>query len=123
MKQDSRLLGAWGEAQTAAFLRQKGYCIRAANYRTRQGEIDLIAEYQGMLIFVEVKTRRSTAFAQPMEHVTPHKLKRMQLAALAYLAETNSDLPTRFDVAEVIAPEQLTQPPKAIRYLENVASF
>lgn len=123
MKQDSRLLGAWGEAQTAAFLRQKGYSIRAANYRTRQGEIDLIAEYEGMLIFVEVKTRRSTTFAQPMEHVTPHKLKRMQLAALAYLAENNCDWPTRFDVAEVIAPEQLTQPPKAIHYLENVAAF
>ena len=123
MKQDSRLLGAWGEAQTAAFLRQKGYVIRAANYRTRQGEIDLIAEGHGMLVFVEVKTRRSTAFSRPREAVTPKKLARMRLAALAYLAETNCTLPARFDVAEVFAPEQLTQPPKAFHYLENVAEF
>ncbi len=120
MKNGGRLLGAWGEAQTAAFLRKKGYAIKAANYRTRYGEIDLIVEGHGVLAFVEVKTRRSDAFARPMEHVTPRKLERIRLAGLAYLAESGCQLPVRFDVAEVYAPEELSEPPRAIHYLENV---
>lgn len=120
VKNVSRLLGAWGEAQTAALLREKGYEIKAANYRTRYGEIDLIAEGHGVLAFVEVKTRRSDAFARPMEHVTPRKLERIRLAALAYLAETGCRLPARFDVVEVYAPEELSKPPRRIHYLENV---
>ena len=106
MKRDGRLLGAWGEAQVSALLRKKGYVIRAANYRTRYGEIDLIAEGDGVLAFVEVKTRRDDSFARP--------------TGLAYLAETGWQLPVRFDVAEVYAPEELSQPPREIRYLENV---
>lgn len=120
MKRDGRLLGAWGEAQVSALLRKKGYVIRAANYRTRYGEIDLIAEGDGVLAFVEVKTRRDDSFARPMEHVTPRKLERIRLTGLAYLAETGWQLPVRFDVAEVYAPEELSQPPREIRYLENV---
>ena len=55
-----------------------------------------------------------------MEHVTPRKLERIRLAALAYLAETGCRLPARFDVAEVYAPEELSKPPRRIHYLENV---
>ena len=50
--------GEWGEAQAAAFLAQKGARILARNYRTRFGELDLIAELGGVLLFVEVKTEK-----------------------------------------------------------------
>ena len=123
MTGDPRLLGAWGETHTADYLRRRGYTLRAANYRTRHGEIDIIAEKDGILALVEVKTRRDDRFAKPMEAVTPAKLAKIRLAGLAYLAETGCDLPVRFDVAEVYAPQDLTKPPVRIHYMENVSSF
>ena len=114
MSTPTKLLGAWGEAQTAAYLRKRGYEIVGTNYRTRFGEIDLIAQKDGVLIFVEVKTRKYGANVRPSEQVTPKKLERI------YLAEKNCDLPVRFDVAEVFAPAVLTEPPIKIRYIENV---
>ena len=118
----TKLLGAWGEAQTAAYLRRNGYSIVAANYRTRFGEIDLIAQKNGVLAFVEVKTRKFGINVRPSEQVTPKKLERIRLAGLAYLAETECTLPVRFDVAEVFAPQDLSEPPVQIRYLENIYS-
>ena len=55
--------GAWGEAAAAAFLQAQGYTILARNFRTRWGEIDLVASDAKYLVFVEVKTRRSDHFA------------------------------------------------------------
>ena len=116
----TKLLGAWGEAQTADYLRRNGYKILAANYRTRFGEIDLIAQKDGILVFVEVKTRKFGVNVRPSEQVTPKKLERIRLAGLSYLAETDCCLPVRFDVAEVFAPAVLTDPPIRFCYLENV---
>ena len=116
----TKLLGAWGEAQTADYLRRNGYKILAANYRTRFGEIDLIAQKDGILAFVEVKTRKFGVNVRPSEQVTPKKLERIRLAGLSYLAETDCRLPVRFDVAEVFAPAVLTDPPIRFSYLENV---
>ncbi|MBE6952238.1 MAG: YraN family protein [Ruminococcaceae bacterium] len=116
----TKLLGAWGEAQTAAYLRKRGYEIVGTNYRTRFGEIDLIAQKDGVLIFVEVKTRKYGVNVRPSEQVTPKKLERIRMAGLSYLAEKNCDLPVRFDVAEVFAPAVLTEPPIKIHYIENV---
>jgi putative endonuclease len=116
----TKLLGAWGEAQTADYLRRNGYKSLAANYRTRFGEIDLIAQKDGILAFVEVKTRKFGVNVRPSEQVTPKKLERIRLAGLSYLAETDCKLPVRFDVAEVFAPAVLTDPPIRFCYLENV---
>lgn len=120
MSTPTKLLGAWGEAQTAAYLRKRGYEIVATNYRTRFGEIDLIARKDGVLVFVEVKTRKFSANVRPSEQVTPKKLERIRMAGLSYLAEKNCDLPVRFDVAEVFAPVSLVEPPIKIHYIENV---
>ena len=59
----SNLLGAWGEALAAEYLRKKRYKILAAGYRCRFGEIDLIAANRTYLVFVEVKLRKSPDFA------------------------------------------------------------
>ena len=56
------LLGPWGEAAAAAYLRKKGFRIEAMNYRTRLGEIDIIAADRRYLIFCEVKLRKSADF-------------------------------------------------------------
>ena len=72
--------GEWGEAQAAAFLAQKGGRILARNYRTRFGELDIIAELSGVLLFVEVKTRKNDHFAAAREAVTKSILHRFSRA-------------------------------------------
>ena len=62
-------LGAWGEAAARSHLVSRGYVVRDVNWRCPEGEIDLIAELQGTLVFVEVKTRRSTGYGTPQEAV------------------------------------------------------
>ena len=111
-KGSAQLRGRWGEAAAAAYLRQKGYAIDAANYRTRFGEIDLI-------VFVEVKLRASAEFARPMEFVTPAKQQKIVLTAGQWLVEHGEGKQPRFDVIEIIAPERLNEPPKELRHIEN----
>lgn len=108
----NNLSGAWGEALAAEYLRRKRYKILAAGYRCRFGEIDLIAQKKGFLVFVEVKLRRSAAFAQAREYVDRRKQDRLRAAASLYLARNPSPLQPRFDVIEIYAPAgtQTTRP-------------
>ena len=78
-------LGALGETVAAAHLEAQGLKVVDCNFRTRYGEVDLIAEDSGTLVFVEVKTRRSLAFGAPEESVTPRKRARLAKVAAAYL--------------------------------------
>ena len=66
-------LGPWGEALAAAFLRRRGYHIVATNYRSRYGEIDIIAENAEYLVFAEVKLRRTAHFGAAREFVDLRK--------------------------------------------------
>jgi len=79
-------LGAAGERLAAEQLRQAGYLIQTMNYRCRAGEVDIVAEEGGDLVFVEVKTRRGTAYGLPEEAVTPAKQQKLVAAAQTYLA-------------------------------------
>jgi putative endonuclease len=78
-------VGGWGEKRAAAFLSQKGYTLLASNVRTPYGEIDLLARQGQVLVFVEVKTRTSSAFGSPEEAVTPKKRAHLIQSAQAYL--------------------------------------
>ena len=94
--------GDRGEAAVAEALERKGYAVLERQYRCRWGEIDLIARStEGVLCFVEVKTRSPRAIAPPREAVTTAKQRKLRDAAGCYLAETGWDGPCRFDVAEV----------------------
>ncbi len=94
--------GDRGEAAVAAYLRRRRYRLVASQYRCRFGEIDLIAwSPEGILCFVEVKTRTEAEFARALEAVTPAKQRRLRAAAQMYLVQTELDAPCRFDVAEV----------------------
>ncbi len=116
-RQQRSLLGKWGEAQTALWLRQHGYTIRCAGWHCRFGELDLIAEKGETICFVEVKTRRSGSFALPRESVTAEKQRRLCASAQLYLAMNAHDRPARFDVAEVYTGEGNGE--ARIDYLEN----
>lgn len=80
--------GKAGEAAATHILQQRGYEITRTNYRVREGEIDLVADYKGQIVFVEVKTRRSDAFGIAEESLTASKAQRLVDAAQSYLAET-----------------------------------
>ena len=94
--------GDRGEEAVAAALERRGWTILARQYRCRWGEIDLIARApEGILCFVEVKTRSPQAIAPPREAVTASKRRKLRDAASWYWVQTGLDCPCRFDVAEV----------------------
>lgn len=95
--------GDRGEALAAEYLRARGYRIVETNWRCRRGEIDLIAEKDGVLSFVEVKLRSGLSHGLPREFVTAKKQEKLRAAALLYLSVHGLDVPARFDVAEVYA--------------------
>lgn len=117
--QEARLLGKWGEQLVANYLRQRGWRLRETNYRCRLGEIDLIAENQSYLIFVEVKLRKNDRFGCAREAVDHKKQKNLRAAAEMYLSEQSTELQPRFDVAEVYAPQGMYTKNPHISYLEN----
>jgi len=102
MSLDRRSLGHIGEELAAQALIQRGYTIRERNWRTRGGEIDLVATEGEVLVFVEVKTRRSLAFGTPQEAVAPAKQARLRQAAELYLqTHQGSWTAVRFDVVAI----------------------
>lgn len=97
-----KLLGRAGEVKAEEFLRSQGYEILERNFKTRIGEIDLIAEKDGTIVFVEVKTRSTEAFGTPAEAVGVNKRKKYALVASEYLVKhKKTDAPCRFDVIEI----------------------
>jgi len=100
---DERLrLGQFGERLAVAHLESKGYDILARNFRCRDGEIDIIAESEGCLVFVEVRTRRGDSMGEAAESLTPRKGARISAAADAYCdANTESVEERRIDVIAV----------------------
>ena len=117
--QASRLLGRWGEERAAAYLRDKGYLLKAANWRCRFGELDLVAEDGTCLCFVEVKLRKNGRFGAACEAVTPAKQRKLRAAAEMYLLNHPTTLQPRFDVAEIYAPQGIHTEEPDIYYIEN----
>ena len=111
--------GAAGEVLAARFLRDHGYTILCANYRTRFGEVDIIAESGAYIVFVEVKSRAQDAYYTPREAVTAAKQRRIIKTALLFLAQNPINKQPRFDVIEVVTA--VGQPMKllSIKHLEN----
>jgi len=97
-------LGLKGEAAARDFLVAMGFDILAERFRCRHGEIDLIADDGGTVVFVEVKARTSRAFGAPEESVTPAKQARLARLASVFLARAGfQDRDCRFDVVAVEA--------------------
>ena len=115
----NNLSGAWGEALAAEYLRKKRYKVIAAGYRSRFGEIDLIVQNKHFLVFVEVKLRKSSNFAQAMEYVDKKKQDRLRTTASMYLSENPTKLHARFDVIEIYAPEGTATIHPEINHLED----
>ena len=111
--------GDWGEALVAEYLEARGCLIVEREWRCRFGEIDLIAEKDGMLLFVEVKLRSNLRDGMPREYVTANKQEKLRAAALLYLSMHGLDAPARFDVAEVYTDAHHSARSTRIEYIEN----
>lgn len=100
----SREKGNFGETAAVNYLIGNGYKILGRNYRSRYGEIDIIAEDNGYTVFVEVKARKNFNMGLPCEAVNYHKQRQIVRMALMYIASKKlSECPLRFDVVEVVA--------------------
>lgn len=112
-------LGAWGEEKASQYLRRKGYKILDRNYSCRFGEIDVIASFQGFVVFAEVKLRKNADFAEAREFVTSAKQRRILTSAQLWLATHRCELQPRFDVVEIYAPDGMDSRTVRIIHLED----
>ena len=114
---NTKKVGDSGEAFAAEYLAGKGLFILERNYRTPMGEIDLIAQDGRVLVFIEVKTRKSARYGRPASAVGLEKQRRIVRAAVWYTSKRQGELPPcRFDVVEVYAP---TEGAWSLRHLEG----
>lgn len=109
------LFGSAGECSAADYLKKKKYKILGQNFTCRFGEIDLIAQHEGFIVFVEVKTRRDENYATAREFVTRAKQERVMKTAMLWLQQNNVDLQPRFDVIEVVGAGKRQE----ITHIEN----
>lgn len=102
MADERKQFGQSGESLAVRHLQRAGYRILERNYRTKLGEIDIIAKDHDTIVFVEVKTRRSDHFGNPKWAVTPKKQRKISMVALFYLKSTQqSQAKARFDVVTI----------------------
>lgn len=104
MSRSRILFGRRSERRAARLLKRRGYRILAMNVVTPMGEIDIVAEDEGTLVFVEVKARTSLSFGRPEEAVTRAKQATLTRAALYWLKSHDALWrPARFDVVAILA--------------------
>ena len=115
----SRAEGMQGEALVARYLRERGYQLAAHGYRSRYGEIDIIAENAEYLVFAEVKLRRTAHFGAAREFVDLRKQERLRATASMFLEEHETALQPRFDVIEIYAPDGLQSRHPYLRQIED----
>ena len=109
--------GKLGEDVCAWYLEKHGYTVVARNVHSRYGEVDLIAENESYICFVEVKTRKADSLVLPAEAVDYRKQQKLVMTAQHYLTTHVSDKQPRFDVFEVLLNEDSR--PGKVRLIEN----
>lgn len=97
MKQFNLTTGKLGEDIAKNYLEKKGYNVLEQNYKTKYGEIDLVAKRGKELIFVEVRTKRGELFGSPEETLDKKKLRKVRLNAMAYVGRKHWPGPYRID--------------------------
>ena len=108
-------LGRLGEEIALKYLHDKGYEIRATNWRFGKDEIDIIAEKEKFLVIVEVKTRRSSVFGEPEVFVNANKQRFLIRATQVYIEKNEINLEARFDIISII----LNANTKQVNHIED----
>jgi len=94
--------GNYGESVAVDLLIQKGYLILDRNFKSKFGEIDIIAKNNDTIVFIEVKVRRSIRYGYPEEAVNKHKLKKIKKVAQYYLQTNNVTSPVQIEVVSLL---------------------
>ena len=102
MQNNSQKFGKDAEEMAKSFLKKKGYTILASNWRFKKYEIDIIGEINDIIVFFEVKARRTDAFGDPEMFVDRKKQKFIISAANNYLEEGGIEKEARFDIVAVL---------------------
>ena len=112
----SKTLGTEGEDAAAEFLSANGYAILARNFRSREGELDIVAKKDRVLHFIEVKSRKNALHGEPAEFVTPEKIRKM-VKTISYYTYSNRicDEPMQIDVIAITSGK--------IDFIENAVIF
>ncbi len=112
-------LGERGELAAKRHLRRKGHRILHANFRCKFGELDIVSERGGRIVFTEVKALIESAGHRPADNVHPRKVAKIQLLAQFYLRQNGlADKPVQFDVVEVVFPGEGKAKPR-INHIER----
>lgn len=112
-----QIFGQIGEAVATNYLKKNKYKILATNYITPLGEIDIIAKYKSIFIFVEVKTRATKSFGLPQDAVNKRKQQHIENSAEIFMKQHKlNDVDYRFDIIEIVGvpPDSLE-----INHIEN----
>ncbi len=112
---ESHSLGQTGESLAVSFLEKAGYKIRHRNWKYGKREIDIVAEKDDFIVFVEVKTRTDDKWMDPRDAITREKQKSIIYAADWYIRINNINKESRFDVIIVMGKEE----PFSIDHIEN----
>ena len=111
-----RQIGKSGEEAAVRYLKKRGYKVLEQNFSCPVGEIDIIVRDKKTIVFVEVKTRRSVSYGSARLAITPHKQRKISMAALYYLKSNRQmDQRARFDVVTVLSTER----EQAIDHIQN----
>lgn len=110
--------GNFGENFTAKYLKRKGYKIIKRNFSCKYGEIDIIAQNDKYIIFVEVKTRGANSLGTPAEYVDFRKQRKIIKTAAHFLVNYPSNLQPRFDISELFISDDKSGKPR-INYIKN----
>ena len=108
-------LGKEGETAAVTYLMEKGYEIRHRNWHSGHRDLDIVAQKDGELVIVEVKTRSDARFGQPEEAVDRRKIRSIVASADAYIRKFAIDLPVRFDVITLVG----NRPPFRIEHIAD----
>ena len=103
LQRKNKRLGFKAESLACKLLQNKGYKILARNFRSKFGEIDIVAMDGDVLVFVEVKARNNLKFGNPVESVTEDKIRKITLTGQIYAEKNNmQDAKMRIDVVSII---------------------
>ncbi|QRN83910.1 YraN family protein [Chloroflexota bacterium] len=112
-------VGRQGEDIAVDYLQERGYHILDRNYHSRFGEVDLVAEIDGVIVFVEVKARTNNRFGLPEESVTPEKLEKIYDTALFWLQE-HTEVPDDWRVDVIAIQMNKAHHPQDIQHFINI---
>lgn len=113
-------IGKWGEEYAAKYLENKGYSILERDWHSGHRDVDIIAHYGDDIVFVEVKTRRSDSFVDPLQAIDYNKLHNLRIAIDHYVKSHNINLNVRFDVISIVG---LNESDCRVNHLEDVNLF